>query len=501
MQSSPRLLNSLLRLGHSSTPPSSPRIQNRTDRTSHRTVNTRLSPSTSVAQSPVGSPRTVRHFCSTAHVPNHSDIKELVDDKPITQSEATVSPSQWVWQGSKRTFISKTPEQYWKDLQDNRKELAWSQTERVHSKIFPTEHDLNATQWYDEWKANSPGKANKQRPISSLNIDYAARSNQTYSPNQVQIMVTPPSESNETSTKTASSSHLNSSNHRAYFDSIGNELGVKSLDDWYSISITDVKRFDSSYEVLACYGNSLIQGLMSVYPEHPWKIWQFENSYKGLFDDEPDQQAMKKSNASPTDARSEDPNTTLGRYSSHWQVRLFSPSKNDSWAAQSAPYIRMHENAKISDDFEETFDIPRKADELTNLVHELFPEMKPHIEYSSPELVYSDTKRPFTLDIYLPEIKLAFEYIEDPNYSWQYTFGANFSIYTFHKAKRAVCEKLGITLIEVPSWWNRELSSLVQAIKRSRPELLQGPSPRTSPELAPKKAHRPNSVSLKSKTA
>jgi hypothetical protein len=39
------------------------------------------------------------------------------------------------------------------------------------------------------------------------------------------------------------------------------------------------------------------------------------------------------------------------------------------------------------------------------------------------------------------------------------------------KQKRELCKSLGISLIEVPYWWNNNPAALVSSIQRQRPEL------------------------------
>jgi hypothetical protein len=42
--------------------------------------------------------------------------------------------------------------------------------------------------------------------------------------------------------------------------------------------------------------------------------------------------------------------------------------------------------------------------------------------------------------------------------------------------KRATCERQGITLIEIPHWWDRSREGLLAAIKKARPDAVVDPS-------------------------
>lgn len=41
------------------------------------------------------------------------------------------------------------------------------------------------------------------------------------------------------------------------------------------------------------------------------------------------------------------------------------------------------------------------------------------------------------------------------------------------KEKRKICEKEGITLIEIPYWWDKKIPSLATTIQQQRPDLIQ----------------------------
>lgn len=75
---------------------------------------------------------------------------------------------------------------------------------------------------------------------------------------------------------------------RKYFDLLGEKLGIQKLDDWYQISHLEAIEVSFIYSrcshvkhgaglYLVEFENSLIKSLMSIYPEHHWKPWKFEN--------------------------------------------------------------------------------------------------------------------------------------------------------------------------------------------------------------------------------
>jgi len=272
------------------------------------------------------------------------------------------------------------------------------------------------------------------------------------------------------------------------------------------VNILDAKKVDDQVDSILRlhYDNSLIKALFANYPDHDWKVWKFDYSYKGLFNDG-DESSLNKMIEKATEEMigapvAEDFMTTIQRSKDFWQIRLFSPSKMDSLASDYAPYCRPKQEQSVNtiEDIDEFAFKPTLASLsstsssssllnstlkspplLIDTVKEMFPNEEIRFSFEREDLIYSDTKRPFKLDIYLPRLSIAFEYLEDPNSGAQYAMGAHYSIYHFFKAKRIVCESRNITLVEVPSYWDRKKSSLISVVKRLRPEIFQEKSTNT----------------------
>jgi hypothetical protein len=58
---------------------------------------------------------------------------------------------------------------------------------------------------------------------------------------------------------------------RKYFDRLGRQLGIQSMDDWYKISSIEVKNKGGSKFLKQYYGDSLSKALGTVYSEHNWQ--------------------------------------------------------------------------------------------------------------------------------------------------------------------------------------------------------------------------------------
>eukprot|EP00026_Physarum_polycephalum_P003067 Phypoly_transcript_03076.p1 GENE.Phypoly_transcript_03076~~Phypoly_transcript_03076.p1 ORF type:complete len:846 (+),score=126.53 Phypoly_transcript_03076:232-2538(+) len=79
---------------------------------------------------------------------------------------------------------------------------------------------------------------------------------------------------------------------------------------------------------------------------------------------------------------------------------------------------------------------------------------------------------PLEIDVYLPDYKLGFEY-QDPHHYFQSRYGkATLEEYQKRdKMKREQAEEQGITLIDIPFWWDWNINSLLATILDKRKDL------------------------------
>lgn len=221
-------------------------------------------------------------------------------------------------------------------------------------------------------------------------------------------------------------------NQRYFFSRIASFLNISNWKDWYSVNLYSIRASSEieqreidklvrgvfKYE----YSNDMYKALSSVFPEYPWNPKLFI--------------AVKEKETSSV------ANRNLYQYCAsasqdhlkHAISVLFSPSLFQLTKGNPLSIYLNYAHPKISP---------------------LFPNMK--------------------LDLFIPELNLAFEYQGTQHFD--NTDGANGIFYSQmenrerDKVKLQVCSNIGISLIFVSHLWDRSISSLFYIILSAKPEL------------------------------
>jgi hypothetical protein len=101
----------------------------------------------------------------------------------------------------------------------------------------------------------------------------------------------------------------------------------------------------------------------------------------------------------------------------------------------------------------------------------LFSDAEVHFNYRHPDL-QRPTSQNLEFDIFLPSLAIAVEYHGEMHYKSHVVFGELKMRQDRDKVKREICAKEGITLIEIPFWWDNSEQSLIATLQQYRPELL-----------------------------
>lgn len=81
----------------------------------------------------------------------------------------------------------------------------------------------------------------------------------------------------------------NIENQRIFFDWVGKKLNITKWQDWYNVSLLDIQKNGGHTLIGHHYAKSHIKALMTIYSEHPWRVWQFKRTTKSFWKDRKNQ--------------------------------------------------------------------------------------------------------------------------------------------------------------------------------------------------------------------
>jgi hypothetical protein len=255
-------------------------------------------------------------------------------------------------------------------------------------------------------------------------------------------------------------------NQRQYADDLFQELHFTKIEDWYGIKSEDMKQRGGS-AFLQRHGDSCMRALQFVYPEFNWKLWKFGAVPRGFWDDDNNLHSYVNWLADELNIMDlEDwqfvSREKLATFRGSFVVHKFggliallsklNPSYN--WKPRSALHT-----------------IPSKKGQriLFKNIESLFPLATIHLDYKHPELSFKSGVQ-MELDIFLPTQNIAFEYQGEQHYERHWLYGEPTEQQQKDKEKLEQCNAIGITVVEVPYWWDSQsVESLVATIRQKRP--------------------------------
>jgi hypothetical protein len=105
------------------------------------------------------------------------------------------------------------------------------------------------------------------------------------------------------------------------------------------------------------------------------------------------------------------------------------------------------------------------------MIQKLFTGLPIELNFRFPDIIFTSEGQRVELDIYLPTLALAFEYQGEPHYKTITVFGDHSRQRRVDERKKLKCKAQGISLIEIPYWWDGLAESLVATIQRYRPDI------------------------------
>lgn len=115
---------------------------------------------------------------------------------------------------------------------------------------------------------------------------------------------------------------------------------------------------------------------------------------------------------------------------------------------------------------------------LLTQIRNIFPQKQTYVnDRKRHNVQYTATSTNMEFDIWIPDIKLCFEFQDSYHYitTWYNQF-PQASIVQKDRAKGALIQQQGLTLVIVPCWWNGSVETLRASIFFHRPDLVPGDS-------------------------
>jgi len=112
---------------------------------------------------------------------------------------------------------------------------------------------------------------------------------------------------------------------------------------------------------------------------------------------------------------------------------------------------------------------------LCKVLTELFSTDTVILEEFHLPLPFIQTGYLMVFDIYIPSLNLIFDYHGIQHYYDHYMFGNVQDQQERDKQRRAACNYLNISYLEVPYWWQRDKESVTAMIHEVRPDIVPHP--------------------------
>jgi len=249
----------------------------------------------------------------------------------------------------------------------------------------------------------------------------------------------------------------NLENQRTFLENIAIDLGIKHFEDWYFVRKCDITK-RGGRGLLFYYNGSLKKALSSIYPENKWK-------FPHIFPERSTTSTQQFLNSL---------NNIDNSYKIQYcyQIARECSRSNQNNIISKVYHSFNSSNMLIRGSFSFSFSKASKAQvQLFKIVEKIFFSHLIHINYKHDDLRWNDSKKKIKFDIFLPSLSLAFEYLSEIYYHDSY-YGSCEINKKKEEQKKSLCKQIGITLINIPYWWDFSKDSLINTISNQRPDLL-----------------------------
>ena len=247
---------------------------------------------------------------------------------------------------------------------------------------------------------------------------------------------------------------------------LGDKLGIICTDDWYKVTMDDFAKNGGSRlcHIHEGYQNAIVELLHN---EDGWKRWLFNRVPNKFWD--------KKGNKLDymewlSNEKGIDKLEDWYNYDRELLIRNFGSGLLYKYSS-SLQNVLLDLHPDFNWDLSKLYKVGKNQSQLFLIVLDIFPNHEILQNFRSHEkLVFSQTGMNMELDIWLPELNLAFEYQGEQHFHEFHRGHHRSSEDDLEKLKlrdfekREACARGGITLVEIDYNWERTKQFVIQKI-------------------------------------
>jgi len=242
-----------------------------------------------------------------------------------------------------------------------------------------------------------------------------------------------------------------------YMKWLEEKLEIKDDNDWYNFNTIDIKKLGGTY-IDKCHSGSYISMIKQYKPDVNWLEWRFDKTPNGFWADKENCKRYMKW------VEDELGITKLSQWYVYDRNILYKYHGGGILAKyqSSLKNILLDVYPDYDWDIGKLIKIGKNELQLLKIIKHLFPEENIKHKHKHETMRFSKTNKKMELDIFIPSLKLAFEYQGEQHFEtfWQGTIKLteNQSLEANQhrdKEKRNACNNHGITLIEIDYKWDK----------------------------------------------
>jgi hypothetical protein len=244
----------------------------------------------------------------------------------------------------------------------------------------------------------------------------------------------------------------NHENRLSYFKWLKKQLGYKNENDWYKITLKMFETHKGSGLLQLVYNKSPILFLKECMPEIDWKEWKLVSAPNGFW--------HKKENCV--------------KYL-NWLRGILGYKTNDDWYKLTCDDLINNYGSALVQKYgspavilikyiDYDWDILKFESRLKNqktlydIVKKIYPDEKVEWNYNHKQLRFKESNLPMQLDVFVPNLNLAFEYQGEQHFfPIEHWGGERAFVFGLKRddEKRVACQENGIKLVEIDYNWDR----------------------------------------------